>query len=217
MNIAPSILSVKKEEYPKKIKELEAQNIKYLHLDVMDGVFVPNTTYNALEIKKIRSYTNMCLDVHLMITDPLNTALSYIDAGADIITFHIEAEPKPKELINLIHKYNKLVGISIKPKTGVSEILPYLPFVDVVLVMSVEPGFGGQSFIDSSLDKIKELDELRRLNNYHYLIEVDGGINAKTLPLCKREGADIFVVGTFLMNSQNLASTLEELKKCELS
>lgn len=213
MKIAPSILSVKIEEYPKVIKELENLDISYLHLDIMDGKFVPNSTYDAEEVKNIRKMTSMFLDTHLMIENPENYINSYINAGSDSITFHFEATTKVKKVIKMIKDKNLKCGISIKPKTNVDVLLPYLSEIDMVLVMSVEPGFGGQKFMDSALNKIKQLNNLRMENHYSYLIEVDGGINNETSKLCKDVGADIIVVGTYLMNSNNKKETIEELNK----
>ena len=213
MKIAPSILSVKIEEYPKVIKELENLDISYLHLDIMDGKFVPNSTYDAEEVKNIRKMTSMFLDTHLMIENPENYINSYINAGSDSITFHFEATTKVKKVIKMIKDKNLKCGISIKPKTNVDVLLPYLSEIDMVLVMSVEPGFGGQKFMDSALNKIKQLANLRMENHYSYLIEVDGGINNETSKLCKDVGADIIVVGTYLMNSNNKKETIEELNK----
>lgn len=213
MKIAPSILSVKIEEYPKVIKELENLDISYLHLDIMDGKFVPNSTYDAEEVKNIRKMTSMFLDTHLMIENPENYINSYINAGSDSITFHFEATTNVKKIIKMIKDKNLKCGISIKPKTNVDVLLPYLSEIDMVLVMSVEPGFGGQKFMDSALNKIKQLVNLRMTNHYSYLIEVDGGINNETSKLCKNAGADIIVVGTYLMNSNNKKETIKELNK----
>ncbi len=213
MKIAPSILSVKIEEYPKVIKELENLDISYLHLDIMDGKFVPNSTYDAEEVKNIRKMTSMFLDTHLMIENPENYINSYINAGSDSITFHFEATTNVKKIIKMIKDKNLKCGISIKPKTNVDVLLPYLSEIDMVLVMSVEPGFGGQKFMDSALNKIKQLNNLRMENHYSYLIEVDGGINNETSKLCKNVGADIIVVGTYLMNSNDKKETIKELNK----
>lgn len=213
MKIAPSILSVKIEEYPKVIKELENLNISYLHLDIMDGKFVPNSTYDAEEVKNIRKMTSMFLDTHLMIENPENYINSYIKAGSNSITFHFEATTDIEKTIKLIKANNIKCGISIKPKTNVDVLLPYLSEIDMVLVMSVEPGFGGQKFMDSALTKIKQLNDLRRTNHYSYLIEVDGGINNETSKLCKNAGADIIVVGTYLMNSNNKEETIKGLSE----
>lgn len=213
MKIVPSILSVKIEEYPKVIKELENLDISYLHLDIMDGKFVPNSTYDAEEVKNIRKMTSMFLDTHLMIENPENYINSYINAGSDSITFHFEATTNVKKVIKMIKDKNLKCGISIKPKTNVDVLLPYLSEIDMVLVMSVEPGFGGQKFMDSALNKIKQLANLRITNHYSYLIEVDGGINNETSKLCKNAGADIIVVGTYLMNSNDKKETIKELNK----
>ena len=213
MKIAPSILSVKIEEYPKVIKELENLDISYLHLDIMDGKFVPNSTYDAEEVKNIRKMTSMFLDTQFMVEKSENYINGYIKAGSDSITFHFKATTNVKKVIKMIKDKNLKCGISIKPKTNVDVLLPYLSEIDMVLVMSVEPGFGGQKFMDSALNKIKQLANLRMTNHYSYLIEVDGGINNETSKLCKNAGADIIVVGTYLMNSNNKKETIKELNK----
>lgn len=211
MKIAPSILSVNINEYPSTIKRLERLNVKMLHLDVMDGKFVKNITYDYNEVEKIRKQTSMIIDTHLMIEHPEDYVMDYIKAGSDLITFHYEATTQPENVINLIKSTNALVGISIKPNTPKELLDHYLPLVDLVLVMSVEPGRGGQSFIESSLDKIKYYNEMRNKYNYHYVIEVDGGINIETIKLIKEAGADVAVVGSYLMNSNDVENTYRKL------
>lgn len=213
MKIAPSILSVPKKDYPLVISCLEELKVYMLHLDVMDGKFVENTTYNHLEVEKIHKQTSLILDTHLMINDPIKSVCDYIDAGSTYVTFHYEATDDPIEVINLIKSKHTKAGISIKPNTPVSLIMELLPFIDLVLVMSVEPGKGGQKFMESSLDKIAYLNKVREEHNYNYLIEVDGGINNETIVLAKNAGADVVVVGSYLMNSKDLSKTYEELRK----
>lgn len=213
MIISPSILSIKEDQYLNVFKSLEENKITMIHLDVMDGKFVTNTTYDSNEVEKINKQTNLKLDVHLMINDPINEISKYVSAGSDMITFHIEATPYIKETIDLIKSYQVKCGIAIKPNTVVEKLNPYLKDLDLILVMSVEPGKGGQKFIDNSTKKIKYLKELKEKHNYKYLISVDGGINDQTIKKVKEAGADMVVVGTYLMNSTNFQKTIEELKR----
>lgn len=213
MLISPSILSVKKEDYLKVFKTFTDNGVTMIHLDVMDGKFVPNTTYDANEVEKINKQTNAILDTHLMINTPETEIMSYILAGSDIITFHYEACKNIKETIKLIKDHGVKCGISVKPNTNINVLDPYLKDLDLVLVMSVEPGFGGQKFMPSALDKIKYLKDIKDKHNFHYLIEVDGGINIVTAKLVKDAGCDVIVVGTYLMNSENFHECYEELKR----
>ena len=213
MLISPSILSVKKEDYLKVFKTFTDNGITMIHLDVMDGKFVLNTTYDANEVEKINKQTNAILDTHLMINTPETEIMSYILAGSDIITFHYEACKNIKETIKLIKDHGIKCGISVKPNTNINVLDPYLKDLDLVLVMSVEPGFGGQKFMPSALDKIKYLKDIKDKHNFHYLIEVDGGINVNTAKLVKDAGCDVIVVGTYLMNSEKFHECYEELKR----
>lgn len=213
MLISPSILSVKKEDYLKVFKTFTDNGVTMIHLDVMDGKFVLNTTYDANEVEKINKQTNAILDTHLMINTPETEIMSYILAGSDIITFHYEACKNIKETIKLIKDHGIKCGISVKPNTNINVLDPYLKDLDLVLVMSVEPGFGGQKFMPSALDKIKYLKDIKDKHNFHYLIEVDGGINVNTAKLVKDAGCDVIVVGTYLMNSENFHECYEELKR----
>lgn len=194
--ISASFLSIK-ENLKENIQKLDNTSIDMLHVDIMDGVFVPNKT-DSNEIKKVLNNTKKEKDVHLMVQD----VKKYIDEFKLInplyITFHYEAVDNVFDTIRYIKSLNIKVGMSIKPNTNLEDIIPYLKYLDLVLVMSVEPGRGGQTFINSSIDKINYLFELRKNNNYHYLIEVDGGINDITSKLCNN--ADILVVGSFITN-----------------
>ena len=212
--IAPSILSANFNKLGEEIKSIEDAGAEYLHFDVMDGHFVPNISFGIPVLKSISKSHHMINDVHLMITDPLKYTPEFIKAGADIITFHLEAVTSKQayELIELIHKANKKVGISIKPKTNVKEVLPYLKDIDLVLVMSVEPGFGGQSFMESALEKIAVLRKEIDKNHYSTLIEVDGGINENTGRLCKNTGVDILVAGSYIFNSGDYKLVMEKLR-----
>ena len=202
MILAPSILTVKEEERNSVLTELSNLGIIYLHLDIMDGKFVPNTTEGVGMLKKINKF-NFVFDTHLMVEDPINYIDKFYKAGSDIITFHYEAVKDVLPLIRKIHSLGIKCGVSIKPGTSPEVLLPYLKEIDQILIMSVEPGFGGQKFMESSLDKIKYFDDLRNNNDdYNYLIEVDGGIDDTTAPLCIEKGIDILVSGSFLFKGE---------------
>jgi ribulose-phosphate 3-epimerase len=214
MILAPSILTVKEEERNNTLQELYDLGIVYLHLDIMDGKFVPNTTQGVSLLKDINSF-DFVFDTHLMVNDPINYIKEFADAGSDIITFHFEACTNVEEVINMIKTYEIKCGISIKPKTDPKVLLPYLSKLDQILIMSVEPGFGGQKFMEDSLEKIKYFDELRNNNDeYTYQIEVDGGINLDNVSKVRFSGANIVVMGTALINScdkKNVISKVEDL------
>ena len=187
-------------------------NTDYVHLDIMDGEFVPNISIGPAFCKAMRKLTDKPFDTHLMILHPQNYIKQFVDAGSQYITFHVEADCDIKKTIDLIKSYGIKAGISIKPKTSVSDILEYLPLVDMVLVMSVEPGFGGQSFMMESIDKVKELRRLKDLNHYSYLINIDGGIKDKTAPLISPY-VDLAVSGSYICNSDNPKEKIEILHK----
>ena len=209
MKIAPSILSADFGNLEKAIKLV--RDVEWLHIDVMDGHFVPNITIGPIVVKGIREYTDQILDTHLMISNPKKYLKDFIQAGSDRITFHIEATRDPIGVINLIRENGAKVGISIKPNTEVKEIVDLIPLVDQVLVMSVEPGFGGQAFMPNSLEKIRELNVLRDKSNKDLLIVVDGGINKETAALCKKAGADVLVAGSYVFHSDSPKSRIESL------
>jgi len=194
--ISASFLSIK-ENLKENIQKLDNTTIDMLHVDIMDGVFVPNKTDNN-EIKKVLNNTKKEKDVHLMVNDVKKYIDDFKIINPTYITFHYEALDNIFDTIRYIKSLNIKVGMSIKPNTKVEDIIPYLPYLDLVLVMSVEPGLGGQKFIENSIDKINYLFELRKDNNYHYLIEVDGGINDITCNYCIK--ADILVIGSFITN-----------------
>ena len=209
MIIAPSILSADFGNLQASIERVK--DAKWLHVDVMDGHFVPNISIGPVVVKGLRKYTDQVLDTHLMISDPLAYAEAFVKAGSDRITFHYEAVHNPIKVAEEIRKLGVPVGISIKPKTDVKTLLKILEHVDLVLVMSVEPGFGGQTFIPEALDKIKELSTLKKVIDNNYLSEVDGGINAKTGALCKEAGVDILVAGSYIFASDNPKARMDDL------
>jgi ribulose-phosphate 3-epimerase len=197
MIIAPSLLASDFTSVASTIQRLDSIGVEWLHLDVMDGVFVDTITFGPQLIAQMRPLTSMVFDTHLMISNPEKHIQAFANAGSDWITFHVEATKDPLAVIRLIHSYGKRAGISIKPNTPVTKILPYLNEVDLVLVMSVEPGKGGQSFLPSTLDKLDQLP------TGTYRVSVDGGINDVTLKQCAKHGATVFVVGTYLFQDLN--------------
>ena len=209
--VAPSILSANFNNLIEEIKSVD--NAKYLHIDVMDGKFVPNITIGPLVMKNFKKeINNMVMDVHLMIADPVKYAPDFVKAGADIITFHYEAVKFAEPAIDAIRELGVKVGISIKPLTDINVLDDLLDKVDLVLIMSVEPGFGGQAFIPSALDKIKYLADKRKEKGYNYLIEVDGGINKQTAKQCIEAGVDILVAGSYIFSSNNRKALIEEIE-----
>lgn len=208
MKISASFLSIK-DNLEENIKLLDQTSISYLHLDIMDGKFVENKTWSFKYIKKLLKNTSKKKDVHLMVSDVKKYVKKYIKLKPDIITFHIEASSNPFEMIKMIKEKGIKAGLSIKPNTSVDTIIDYLPYIDVVLVMSVEPGKGGQEFISSTTGKIEALNKLKEDNNYNYLIEVDGGINDNTIKLI--DTIDIAVVGSFITNSSNYQEQIDKL------
>ena len=208
MKIAASILNIK-EPIVEEVTKLSNLDIDYLHLDVMDGVFVENKTFSFEEFYNIVRFSSKPNDVHLMVSDVRKYIDEFSNLNPEFITFHYEAVSEVSSVINYIHEKGIKVGISIKPSTDISEIVEYLNYVDLVLVMSVEPGRGGQSFIDESTNKIEQLYNLRNRENYHYLIEVDGGINDETIKLCNK--VDIAVVGSYI-TKQDYEEAIEKLR-----
>lgn len=215
VKIAPSILGVPCGDAPKVINRLIESEADYIHYDVMDGKFVSNTSFPIEEFRfhKQNVSSSIIFDVHLMTYDLFENVKKYSD-GASFITFHYEAieENRIDELIDYIHSLNVRAGISICPDTKVEVLLPYLNKIDLVLVMSVVPGKGGQSFMPISLDKISYLDNYRKVNNLNYLIEVDGGINEETSKLVKERNVDILVAGSFIIKSSDYLSQIRKLK-----
>ena len=212
VKIAPSLLSANFACLKQEIDKIEAA--EWIHYDVMDGHFVPNISFGYSILKDIRKVTDKYLDVHLMINDPFKYVDNFIASNASLIVFHYEAVEKNEidKLIKHIKNNNVDVGIAIKPDTCQDVLKPFLSQLDLVLVMSVEPGFGGQTFNHSAIEKISKLAKLREENNYHYLIEVDGGINESTAKLCRQTGVDVLVAGSYVFNSDDYTKAIESLK-----
>ena len=198
--LAPSLLSADFSDLNAAIKQIENNKGTVVHIDVMDGQFVPEITYGQPVVRTIRKLTQLPFDVHLMVEHPENQINSFIDAGADWVTFHIEATPHAHRLIQMIHEKGKKAGIALNPATPVSALQEILSDVDVVLVMTVNPGWGGQKLISSCVDKIKELKRIRQEKGYNYLISVDGGVNNDTLQTVLDAGVDVFVSGSAFFN-----------------
>ena len=203
IKISPSILSADFSKLGEEILALEKAGADYIHIDVMDGHFVPNITIGPEVIKKLRPVTKLPFDVHLMISPVNNFIKDFADAGADIITFHPEATENISETINLIKKLDKKVGISLKPKSQINLIEDYLSQIDLILIMSVEPGFGGQKFMPEVLDKMKKLRDLANEKKLNVDIEIDGGINFDNSKKAKDYGANILVSGSTVFKEHN--------------
>lgn len=203
-------ITMTKDSLESTIKKLNETDADFLHLDVMDGKFVPKVLFPIEEVKTFIKYNNKPLDIHLMVKDIKKYVKDYSVLKPEYITFHYEIKEDIKEIINYIKSFNIKVGLSIKPNTKVEEIIKYLPYLDQVLVMSVEPGLGGQKFIPEVLPKISKLKQIREENNYNYLISVDGGINDEVSKLLK--DADVLSVGSFVSMSDNFQVQLDKLK-----
>jgi len=214
VKIAPSLLAANFANLQQEIQQITHGGAHWLHYDVMDGHFVPNISFGYSILKDIKAITDLYLDVHLMISQPKEYVDQFIDSGASLIVFHLEAmedDNATRELLEYIKSKGKDVGLSIKPNTPVESLAPYLSQLDVVLVMSVEPGFGGQKFDPEAVNKIKKLHAYRQVHGYQYLIEVDGGINATTANLCKEAGVDVLVAGSSVFNTEDYKKAIAAL------
>ena len=214
IKISPSILSADFSKLGNEIQNLEKAEADLIHIDVMDGHFVPNITIGPEVISKLRKYTTLPFDVHLMISPVHNFIKNFADAGADIITIHPEATNDLVSSIKKIKSYNKKAGVSLNPKTSVNKVLPVLNLIDLVLVMSVNPGFGGQQFIKDTLEKVKVLRKEIDSKKLKTQIEIDGGINFENAKMAKEAGVDILVSGTtiFEENGGDLKKNIQLLK-----
>ncbi len=212
MKVAPSLLSCDFSQMGNEIVRIDQAGADMVHLDVMDGHFVPNLTIGPAIVKALRPYTKLPFDVHLMITDPLDYIDSFADAGADIITFHLEADSDLDRTIEKIRERGVKPGVVIKPATPAEAVFPYLDRVYMVLVMTVEPGFGGQSFMADMMPKVKAIREEISRRQLDVLIEVDGGVSAKNIDIVTEAGADVSVSGTGVFKADDTAAAIRYLQ-----
>ncbi len=213
MKISASILGCDFSKMGQEVKKVEDAKVDIIHLDVMDGRFVPNISFGPAVIKSLRGYTNLPFEVHLMISDPRKYLKDFVNAGADTIVFHVEIEDDILEIIREIKNHGKKVGLAVNPETDIEKIFPYLKYLDLVIIMTVHPGFGGQSFMKDQTYKVRKLkNKMMEINKKGLEVEFDGGVNLDTIKFAKEVCVDICVSGSFLFNSKNISQTVKLLK-----
>ena len=210
--ISPSVLSCDFSKMGEEFKNMEKCGADWLHIDVMDGHFVPNITLGAPIVKSLRKVTDLTFDVHLMISEPHKYIADFAKAGSDIITFHYECDSDTEKTIDLIHSLGCKAGLSVKPKTDIEEVIPYLDKLDMVLVMTVEPGFGGQSFMEDMMPKLKKLKTECEKRNRDIFIQVDGGITVDTISKAAENGANVFVAGSAVFSASDRQAMIASLR-----
>ena len=208
MKVSASFLSSK--NVPADLRKLNDTDVDYIHLDIMDGKFVKNKTMPFKEMKHIHEFTSKRLDVHLMVNNPSKYIPLYAELNTEYIVFHVEVHEDIKKNLEMIKEYSIKCGLAISPNTKISELVPYLPYLDMILVMSVEPGEGGQSFIEESENRIKEVKQLLKSYNINALVNVDGGINNETVKKCRK--SDIVTAGSYIINSDNFQDKITSLR-----
>ena len=212
VKVSPSILAADFANLSLECSKIDKSNADWFHLDVMDGVFVPNISFGMPVIKSIKETANKVLDVHLMIVDPDRYITKFKELGSDILTVHVEACNHLNRTIHAIKQEGMKAGVALNPHTPVNSISDVLNDLDLVCIMSVNPGFGGQSFIENTYNKVKQLRDLRNKTNSNFLIEIDGGVNLQNAPKLLSSGADVLVAGSFVFKSENPTQTISELK-----
>ena len=213
LELSPSLLSADFTNLKSEMEVLDKNGVKYLHLDVMDGMFVPNISFGPMIIKQLRPLTNMIFDVHLMIEKPERYVEDFQKSGADILTVHCEATNHLHRVLAHIRQCGMKAGVTLNPATPIETLIPVLYMVDLVLVMIVNPGFGGQSFIRNSLSKIEKLKKWKEENRYNYIIEIDGGVNESIISEISQAGAELFVAGSAVFNDRGIRQNIENLEK----
>jgi ribulose-phosphate 3-epimerase len=208
--LSPSLLAADFTKLGQQLEQIEKGGAQYIHLDVMDGIFVPNISFGIPVIKSIRKSSNLIFDVHLMIVEPERYVEAFRKAGADIINFHIEATKDAASTLSKIKSLGAKTGITIKPNTPVSEIVPYLENVDMVLIMTVEPGFGGQKFMADKMEKVTELVKIREQKNLKFDIEIDGGVNINNVKEILDTGVNVIVAGSAVFGAEDVESRTKE-------
>ncbi len=208
--VAPSMLKCDFGNLAREVERLTAANAKVLHWDVMDGHFVPNLSYGPMVIERVRPLTEMVFDAHLMISEPEKCLDEYLKAGCEAITVHIEAVPQPTSLLRRIRDAGRVAGLALNPQTPLSAVAPFLAEIDLLLVMSVQAGFGGQSFIPTSIEKLKQA---RQMISSETILSVDGGIGTKTIAGCAAVGTDLFVAGSAIFDQSDYRVAVEELTR----
>ena len=214
IKIAPSILSADFSRLGNEIADIRSGGADYIHFDVMDGEFVPNISIGIPVLKSLRKITDMFIDVHLMITTPLRFAKAFCDAGADLVVFHVEADSYQNisDAIDVVKAQGKKVGLAVKPRTPAAVLYPFIERLDLVLVMTVEPGFGGQAFMEDMMPKLKQIRAYIDAQNPTCELEVDGGINEKTALICRENGANVLVAGSAYFKSADPAAFVKKVK-----